>query len=170
MLLCLKIRRTFALSNILFLPTGIIDSGTIISVFLAIRASHNILSIQGLKRGVVLTFFNLMIVTCAENTRQKARWVVSFSFRAINFSPVTRYELMLTIFFVSKHKLLLFPLTVFFMKWAGIFLKIYLFTFGCAGSSLLLRLFSGCREWRLLFIAFHGLHFAVASPVEGRRL
>ena len=32
-LLCLKIRRTFALSNTLFLPTGIIDIGTIISVF-----------------------------------------------------------------------------------------------------------------------------------------
>lgn len=122
MLLCLKIRRTFALHDTLFLPTGIIDSGTIISVFLAIRASHNILSIQGLKRGVVLTFFNVMIVTCAENTRQKATRVVSFSFRAINFSPVTRYELMLTIFFVSKHKLLLlFPLTVFFVKWAAIF-------------------------------------------------
>ena len=30
------------------------------------------------------------------------------------------------------------------------FLKFYLFIFGCAGSSLLLRLFSSCSEWELL--------------------
>ena len=30
---------------------------------------------------------------------------------------------------------------------------IYLFLLGCAGSSLLHRLFSSCSEWELLFIA-----------------
>ena len=41
---------------------------------------------------------------------------------------------------------------------------IYLFVFGCVGSSLL-HAFSSCGEWGLLFVAVHGLLIAVASLV-----
>ena len=37
--------------------------------------------------------------------------------------------------------------------------------FGCAGSLLLIRLFSSCSEWGLLFVTVPGLLTAVASPV-----
>ena len=37
--------------------------------------------------------------------------------------------------------------------------------FGCAGSLLLVRLFSSCSEWGLLSVTVHGLLIAVASPV-----
>ena len=40
------------------------------------------------------------------------------------------------------------------------------FFFGCAGSSLLRRLFSSCDERGLLFIAACGLLIAVASLVS----
>ena len=40
------------------------------------------------------------------------------------------------------------------------------FFFGCAGSSLLRRLFCSCDEWGLLFIAACGLLIAVASLVS----
>ena len=50
-----------------------------------------------------------------------------------------------------------------------IFLKInlfiYLFTFGCVGSSLLRGAFYSCGEQGLLFIAVHGLLITVASLV-----
>ena len=36
---------------------------------------------------------------------------------------------------------------------------IYLFIFGCAGSSLLCGLFSNCSEEELLFVAFVGFSF-----------
>ena len=47
---------------------------------------------------------------------------------------------------------------------------IYLFIFGCAGSSLLHGLFSSCREWGPLFVAMRGLLIVVASPVAKQRL
>ena len=40
---------------------------------------------------------------------------------------------------------------------------LFLFTYGCTGSSLLHRIFSGCSEWGLLFIAVHGILITVAS-------
>ena len=40
-----------------------------------------------------------------------------------------------------------------------------LICFGCAGSLLLIRLFSSCSEWGLLFVTVPGLLTAVASPV-----
>ena len=49
-----------------------------------------------------------------------------------------------------------------------IFLKfyfIYLFTFGCVGSSLLRAAFSSCGERGLLFVVVRGLPIAVASLV-----
>ena len=47
-------------------------------------------------------------------------------------------------------------------------LLICLFIFGCAGSLLLCRLFSSCREWGLLFVAVWGLLFSVATLAEHR--
>ena len=48
---------------------------------------------------------------------------------------------------------------------------IYLFIFGCAGSSLLLEGFlSSCGERGLLFVAMHQLPTAVASPTVEHRL
>ena len=48
---------------------------------------------------------------------------------------------------------------------------IYLFIFGCAGSSLLLEGFlSSCGERGLLFVAMHQLPTAVASPTAEHRL
>ena len=45
-------------------------------------------------------------------------------------------------------------------------LFIYLFIFGCIGSSLLLAGFlSSCGEQGLLFVVVHGLFIAVASLV-----
>ena len=40
--------------------------------------------------------------------------------------------------------------------------------FGCAGSSLLRGLFSGCTEWGLLFAVVFRLLTAVASVAEHR--
>ena len=45
------------------------------------------------------------------------------------------------------------------------FLKIVLFIFGCAGSSLFCGLFSTCSEWELLSVSVHGLLIAIASLV-----
>ena len=45
-------------------------------------------------------------------------------------------------------------------------LFVFFFFFGCAGSSLLRRLFSSCDERGLLFIAACGLLIAVASLVS----
>ena len=42
--------------------------------------------------------------------------------------------------------------------------------FGCAGSSLLRRLFSSCREWGYSLVAVHGLLTAVTSLVAGHGL
>ena len=42
---------------------------------------------------------------------------------------------------------------------------IYLFIFGCVGSSLLRATFSSWSEWGLLFVAVHGLLTAVAYLV-----
>ena len=47
----------------------------------------------------------------------------------------------------------------------SLFVYIILFIYGCAGSSLLHRLFSSCGEWELLFVAVWGLLTAVASLV-----
>ena len=47
---------------------------------------------------------------------------------------------------------------------------IYLFIFGCAGSSLLLGLFSHRGEWGLLFFAVCRLVFVVASLGAEHRL
>ena len=44
-------------------------------------------------------------------------------------------------------------------------LKFYLFIFGCAGSLLLLRLFSSCDKWGLLFVTVLRLLIVVASLV-----
>ena len=49
-------------------------------------------------------------------------------------------------------------------------LFIYLFIFGCVGSSLLRAAFSSCGERGLLFIAVHGLLIAVASLVVEHEL
>ena len=46
----------------------------------------------------------------------------------------------------------------------------YLFIFGCTGSSLLRMSFSSCGEQRLLFVAVHGLLIAMASLVAELRL
>ena len=48
------------------------------------------------------------------------------------------------------------------------FFKNYLFTLGCAGSSLLHRLSSSCDEWGLLIAVVHRLLTAVASLVRHR--
>ena len=45
-----------------------------------------------------------------------------------------------------------------------------LFILGCAGSSLLLRLFSSCREQGVLSSCDRGYLIAVASPVVERRI
>ena len=52
------------------------------------------------------------------------------------------------------------------------FFSIYLFvfTFGCAGSSLLHTASSSCREPGLLFVAVHRLLMVLASPVVEHRL
>ena len=42
---------------------------------------------------------------------------------------------------------------------------LFIFTFGCAGSSLLCELFSSCSEWRLLSSCNAWLLIAVASLV-----
>ena len=50
-----------------------------------------------------------------------------------------------------------------------VILKMILFIyFGCAGSSLLHGLFSGCTEWGLLFAVVCRLPTAVASVAEHR--
>ena len=51
-----------------------------------------------------------------------------------------------------------------------VFLFLYSFIFGCAGSSLLHRLFSSCSEWGLLFVEVCGLLIAVASLVADHGL
>ena len=43
--------------------------------------------------------------------------------------------------------------------------KIILFNFGCAGSSLLCQLFSCCSKWGLLFVVVCRLFLAVVSLV-----
>ena len=45
---------------------------------------------------------------------------------------------------------------------------IYVFTFDCAGSSLLGGLFSSCNEQGYSLVVVHGLFLAVASLVEYR--
>jgi len=47
---------------------------------------------------------------------------------------------------------------------------IYLYIFDCAGSVLLHRLFSGCREQGATLVAMHGLLIAMASLVMEHRL
>ena len=47
---------------------------------------------------------------------------------------------------------------------------IYVFIFGCAGSSLLNGLFSSCDEWGLPFLAVRGLLVTVASLVAKHEL
>ena len=57
------------------------------------------------------------------------------------------------------------------LEWGAIafcILLVYLFIFGCAGSSLLCRLFSSCNEQGLLFLVVHWLPIAMASLVEHR--
>ena len=44
-----------------------------------------------------------------------------------------------------------------------------LLVFGCAGSSLLHRLFFSCGKWRLLFIMVQELLIVVVSLVAGHR-
>ena len=52
-----------------------------------------------------------------------------------------------------------------------IYFKINLFIFGCVlGLRCCARAFSSCGEWRLLFVAMHGLLIAVASLVAEHRL
>ena len=46
------------------------------------------------------------------------------------------------------------------------FLKITLFIFGCAGSSLLCGLFSCCGDWGATLVGVHGAPIVVASLVE----
>ena len=53
---------------------------------------------------------------------------------------------------------------------ASFFFLLNLFSFGCAGSSLLRGLFSSCQEWGLLFIAVHRLLIVGASPILEYRL
>ena len=67
----------------------------------------------------------------------------------------------------SRH---LFVGIFFFPLWGRfIFFKHnFLFIFGCTGSSLWHRLFSGCREQGLLFVVMWGLLIAVAPLVEHR--
>ena len=45
----------------------------------------------------------------------------------------------------------------------AVFLFLYFFILGCAGSSLPRRLFSSCGEWGLLFVEVCGLLLAVPS-------
>ena len=51
-----------------------------------------------------------------------------------------------------------------------IILFIYVFVLGCAGFSLLRRLFSSCSEWELFLDVVCGLLFVVASLVAEDRL
>ena len=55
------------------------------------------------------------------------------------------------------------PLFFFFLNF---YLFIYLFIFGCAGSSVRARAFSSCGKWGPLFIAVRGpLFIAVRGPL-----
>ena len=47
---------------------------------------------------------------------------------------------------------------------------IYLFIFGCVGSSLLPGLLCSCSGWGCSLVAVHGLLSAVASVAAERRL
>jgi len=59
--------------------------------------------------------------------------------------------------------------TFFFFK-AHLLLKIFIyFIYSCAGSLLLLGLFSSCGEWGLLFVAVLRLLTVVASLVAEHR-
>ena len=49
-------------------------------------------------------------------------------------------------------------------------LFIYLFIFGCVGSSVRARAFSSCGKWWPLFIAVRGPFTIAAPPLEGHRL
>ena len=49
-------------------------------------------------------------------------------------------------------------------------LFIYLFIFGCVGSSVCARAFSGYGKWGPLFIAVRGPFTIAAPPVAGHRL
>ena len=68
--------------------------------------------------------------------------------------------------------------TVFFSIFLIATLFIYLFIFGCVGSSVRARAFSSCGKWGPLFIAARGLLFIAvrepftiaAPPVAGHRL
>ena len=55
----------------------------------------------------------------------------------------------------------------FFFKF---FLFIYLYIFGCAGSSVRARAFSSCGKWGPLFIAVRGPLTTAAPPAAGHRL
>ena len=58
------------------------------------------------------------------------------------------------------------------MVFGEIFFNIYiiLFIFVCAGASLLCRLFSGCGDQGLLFVAMPRLLIEVASLIVAHRL
>ena len=60
----------------------------------------------------------------------------------------------------------------FIQRQNGVFtsISLYSFIFGCAGSSLLHRLFSSCSEWGLLFVEVCGLLIVVASLVADHGL
>ena len=58
----------------------------------------------------------------------------------------------------------------FFFKFFIATLFIYLFIFGCVGSSVRARAFSGYSKWGPLFIAVRGPFTIAAPPVAGHRL
>ena len=51
-----------------------------------------------------------------------------------------------------------------------LFLVFICFIFGCTGSSLLPRAFSGCSKWGLLFVVVYTLLIAAASLVAEHRV
>ena len=71
-----------------------------------------------------------------------------------------------------------YVLFVFLKKFYSYFIYLFIFIFGCVGSSVRARAFSSCGKWGPLFIAVRGPLFItvrgpftiVAPPVAGHRL